>query len=44
MLIKFVYNQKKEVRERERKKYYTERNRERKIEGYFDERERETVH
>lgn len=29
MLIKFVYNQKKEVRERERDIYFTERNRER---------------
>lgn len=37
MLIKFVYNQKKEVREKERERYFTERNR--KIEGYFDERE-----
>lgn len=42
MLIKFVYNQRKEVREKERERYFTERNR--KIEGYFDERERERLY
>lgn len=44
MLIKFVYNQKKEVREREKERNNLLRETERKIEGYFDERERETVH
>lgn len=39
MLIKFVYNQRKEVRKKEREILYWEKQRERKIEGYFDERE-----
>lgn len=41
MLIKFVYNQKKEVREREKERNTLLRETERKIEGYFDERERD---
>lgn len=41
MLIKFVYNQRKEVREKKRERDTLLRETERKIEGYFDERERD---